>query len=68
MEQCKIDRLNELSRLCRQAGAPRTGAGGAHTAPLGEYVDSVKASLQTHLDRTYVVDEAGQQRKLKKKE
>jgi uncharacterized protein YnzC (UPF0291/DUF896 family) len=31
-------------------------------------VDSVKASLQTHLDRTYVVDEAGQQRKLKKKE
>lgn len=67
MEQCKIDRLNELSRLCRQRELTEPEQA-ERTQLRREYVDSVKASLQTHLDRTYVVDEAGNKRKLKKKE
>jgi uncharacterized protein YnzC (UPF0291/DUF896 family) len=67
MEPCKIDRLNELSRLCRQREL--TGEEQKERAQLRrEYVDAVKASLQAHLDCTYVADESGGKRKLKKKE
>ena len=32
-----------------------------------EYVDSVLGSLRSHLDNTYVMDEKGNKKKLKKK-
>lgn len=67
MEQCKIDRLNELSRLCRQRELSEKEQ--AERALLRrEYADGVKSSLQAHLDCTYVMDESGNKRKLKKKE
>ena len=66
MEQCKTDRLNELSRICRTREL--TGEEQAERAALRrEYVDAVKASLTAHLEHTYVVDEAGNKRKLHKK-
>lgn len=67
MEQCNIDRLNELSRLSREREL--TEAEQEERARLRrEYVDAVKASLCAHLDNTYLVDEKGSKQKLRKKE
>jgi uncharacterized protein YnzC (UPF0291/DUF896 family) len=66
MEQAKIDRINELSRLARQREL--TGEEQAERAGLRqEYVDEVKASLTAQLENTYLVDEAGNKRRLSKK-
>ena len=60
-----IARINEL--------AAKNKADGLTPEELAErdklrriYIDSVKASLIGHLDNTYVVDEKGNKRKLKK--
>lgn len=66
MEQAKIDRINALARKAKAEGL--TAAEEAERAALrAEYVASVKASLTSHLDNTYFVDEQGQKTKLKKK-
>ena len=65
MEQSKIDRINVLSRKSKAEGL--TEEEKAEQAILRrEYIDSVKASLIGHLDNTYVVDQNGNKRKLKK--
>lgn len=65
MEQSKIDRINVLARKSKAEGL--TEEEKAEQAVLRrEYIDSVKASLIGHLDNTYVVDEKGNKRKLKK--
>ena len=65
MEQSKIDRINVLARKSKAEGL--TEEEQAEQAVLRrEYIDSVKASLIGHLDNTYVVDEKGNKRKLKK--
>ena len=65
MEQRKIDRINVLARKSKAEGL--TEEEKAEQAVLRrEYIDSVKASLIGHLDNTYVVDEKGNKRKLKK--
>lgn len=67
MEQSNIDRINELSRLARQREL--TAAEQAERAALRrEYLGAVRASLEAHLDNTYYVDDAGNRRKLGKKE
>ena len=67
MDQCSIDRLNELSRLCREREL--TGQEQAERAKLRRaYVDAVKASLSAHLENTYLVDEQGNKQKLPKKD
>ena len=63
MEQSKIDRINELARKSKTAGLTEEET--AEQAVLRrEYIDSFKASLISHLDNTYVVDEKGNKRKL----
>jgi len=65
MEQSKIDRINVLARKSKAEGL--TEEEKAEQAILRrEYIDSVKASLIGHLDNTYVVDQNGIKRKLKK--
>jgi len=65
MEQSKIDRINVLARKSKAEGLTEDEK--AEQAVLRrEYIDSVKASLIGHLDNTYVVDEKGNKRPLKK--
>lgn len=65
MEQSKIDRINVLARKSKAEGL--TEEEKAEQAVLRrEYIDSVKASLIGHLDNTYVVDQKGNKRPLKK--
>jgi len=66
MEQWKIDRINELARKNKAEGL--TEAEQAERAVLRrEYIDSVVGNLKDTLDRTYLVDEKGNQEKLRRK-
>lgn len=67
MEQEKIDRINALARKAKAEGL--TEAERAERDALREeYVSAVKASLTSHLERTYIQEADGTKRKLKKKE
>ena len=66
MEQYKIDRINELARKNKTVGLTEEELAEREVLRR-EYIDSVKASLVGHLDRTSFVDEKGNQTKLKKK-
>ena len=66
MEQWKIDRINELARKNKAEGL--TEAEQAERAVLRrEYIDSVVGNLKDTLDRTYLVDEKGNQEKPRRK-
>lgn len=66
MDQKKIDRINQLARKSRAEGL--TPAEEDERAVLRrEYIDSVVGSLESHLESTYLVDEKGRKRKLRKK-
>ena len=66
MEQSKIDRINELARLAKERELTVEELS-ERTALRMEYIDSMKASLVSQLERTYLVDETGNRTKLKKK-
>ena len=66
MEQSKIDRINELARLAKERELTVEELS-ERTALRMEYIDSMKASLVSQLERTYLVDERGSRTKLKKK-
>ena len=67
MKQEQIDRINELARKARFVGL--TEAEEQERAVLRRsYIDSVLGNLKGQLDNTYLVDEQGNKRKLKKKE
>lgn len=66
MEQHKIDRISELSRLSRER-ALTAGEAAEREALRGEYRASIRQSLQAHLDNTYLVNEQGEKQKLRKK-
>ena len=67
MEQSRIDRISELTRISRVR--PLTEAELAERAALrAEYIAAVKASLTGQLENTYLVDETGQKRPLPRKE
>lgn len=64
--QEQINRINELARKSKTVGL--TEEEKTEQATLRRvYIDSVKASLVSNLDSTYVVDEKGNKRKLGKK-
>ena len=66
MEQKKIDRINELAHKAKAGGL--TPAEIAERDQLRrEYIAAVKASLVGQLENTYLVDEQGNKRPLKKK-
>lgn len=67
MKQEQIDRINELARKAKAAGL--TEEEKAEQAVLRRaYIDSVLGNLKGQLDHTYLVDEQGNKRKLKKKD
>lgn len=64
MEQSKIDRISQLTRIARQREL--TAEEQAERQALRrEYIDSVKQSLVGQLDNTVVVDPQGNRRPLK---
>lgn len=66
MEQARIDRINELAKLAKQR--PLTQEEQDERQILRrEYLDSIRGSLESQLDRTYFVESDGSQTKLKKK-
>lgn len=67
MDQAKIDRINEFARRVK-AGETLTEDEQAERAALRrEYIDSVKASLKSQLDHTYLVEPDGTKHKLPKR-
>lgn len=65
MEQKRIDRISALTRISRTRDL--TEAEQAEREELrSEYRAAVRASLEGHLENTYLVDDKGTQRKLGK--
>ena len=67
MDQKQIDRINELARKAKSPEGPTEWEEMERAALRREYIDSVLGSLRGQLDHTYVVDEQGRKRKLRKK-
>lgn len=66
MEQAKIDRINQLAHKAKTIGlTPEEIV--ERDKLRREYIDAVKASLVSELDNTYIVDEKGNKRPLRKK-
>lgn len=68
MEQAKIDRINELAQKARSPEGLTPEEEVERALLRREYVDAVLGNLQSQLDRTYVVDEQGNEHKLRKKD
>lgn len=67
MEQSRIDRISELTRISRTRALTQSEL--SERAELrAEYIASVKASLSGQLENTYLVDEHGNKRPLPKKQ
>jgi len=66
MEQWKIDRINELARKAKTQGLTEEET--AERQQLRrEYIKAVTGNLEAQLDNVYLVDDKGQEEKLKKK-
>ena len=63
MDQIKIDRINELAKKHREMGLTPAEEAERHTLRQ-EYIAGFRRSLVGQLENTYVVDEAGNKRKL----
>ena len=68
MDQKQIDRINELARKAKSPEGLTEWEAAERAALRREYIDAVPGSLQGQLDHTYVVDEQGNKRRLKKKD
>ena len=66
MEQAKIQRINELAQKARSPEGLTPEEEVERALLRREYVDAVLGNLQSQLDRTYVVDEQGNEHKLRK--
>ncbi|MGM9558170.1 MAG: DUF896 domain-containing protein [Oscillospiraceae bacterium] len=65
MEQTKIDRINELAKKAKTVGL--TPEEDAERAQLRqEYLAAVRQNLRAQLDNTFIVDENGNKRPLRK--
>ena len=63
----QIKRINELARKSREKGLSDSEKN--EQAQLRAlYIQSIKESLTAQLDHTYIVDEKGNKRKIKRKE
>ena len=67
MEQSKIDRLNALAKKHREEGLTPEETAERHKL-REEYIAGFRRNLIHHLENTYVVDEAGNKEKLKKRD
>ncbi|MBQ7714100.1 MAG: DUF896 domain-containing protein [Oscillospiraceae bacterium] len=64
MERHKIERINELARKAKTAQGLTDAETAERAALRREYIDAVTGNLKAQLDNTYLVDEAGNKRKL----
>lgn len=67
MEQSRVDRINELSRISRQRELTEEEAA-ERQALRAEYLAAVRKNMQAQLDNTFIVDDDGTKRPLKKKD
>ena len=68
MEQKKIDRINEFARRLKAGEALTPAELSERDALRREYIDAVTGSLRGQLDHTWIVDETGKKRKLRRKD
>ena len=67
MDKSKISRINELARKSKESGLTEDEK--IEQAKLRrEYIDSMKNNLEAQLNQIRIVDEHGNQRKLRKKD
>lgn len=66
MEQAKIDRINVLARKSKTPEGLTEAERREQAELRSEYIESVKRNLVAQLDNTYVVDEKGNKRPLKR--
>ncbi len=66
MRQEHIDRINELARKAKAEGLTPEETE-ERDALRKAYIADFRASLQSHLDNTYIVDNHGNKTKLQKK-
>lgn len=67
MKQEQIDRINALARKAKTPEGLTEEERAEQTVLRRAYIDSVVGSLKGQLDHTYIVEQNGQKRKLKKK-
>lgn len=67
MDQRSIDRINELARKAKTAKGLSEAEKAEQAVLRRAYIDSVLGNLRGQLDNTYIMDEKGRKRKLKKK-
>lgn len=67
MTQEQIDRINTLAHKAEAVGLTEEEEK-ERAALRRAYIDSVLGNLRGQLDHTYIMDEQGHKRKLKKKE
>ena len=68
MKQEQIDRINELARKAKTPEGLTEEEKAEQAVLRRAYIDSVLGNLKGQLDHTYLVDEQGNKRKLKKKD
>ena len=68
MNQQQIERINELARKAKTAEGLTEEEKAEQAVLRRAYIDSVLGNLKGQLDHTYLMDEQGRKRKLKKKE
>lgn len=66
MEQSKIDRINALARKSKTPEGLTEEERREQAELRAEYIASVKRNLVAQLDNTYLVDEKGNRRPLKR--
>lgn len=67
MDEKKIARINQLAAKSKTAEGLAPEEKQEQLALRREYIDSVVGNLARELDNTYVVDEHGNKRKLRRK-
>lgn len=67
MKQEQIDRINALARKAKTPEGLTEEERAEQTVLRRAYIDSVVGNLKGQLDHTYIVEQDGQKRKLKKK-
>jgi uncharacterized protein YnzC (UPF0291/DUF896 family) len=67
MEQRKLDRISELTRIARERVLTEEELS-ERAALRAEYLEGVKRSVSAQLESTYLVDDNGNKTKLPKKQ
>lgn len=67
MEQEKIERINALAKKAKTPEGLTDAEKEERSELRTEYMLSVRRSLESQLENTYIVDKDGNKRKLKKK-